>query len=114
MILADPENAFQLSFYPNNGVGLLRMEFIITHLVKVHPMALVRFDQIKDPLVIKKIVEITQNYKNKEDYFIDQLSQGIATIAAAFYPKEVIVRLSDFKTNEYANRPDQNGSLYWG
>ncbi|MDG1729467.1 MAG: phosphoenolpyruvate synthase [Algibacter sp.] len=103
MILADPENAFQLSFYPNNGVGLLRMEFIITHLVKVHPMALVRFDKIKDISVRKQIAEITQNYKNKEDYFIDQLSQGIATIAAAFYPKEVIVRLSDFKTNEYAN-----------
>ena len=103
MILADPENAFQLSFYPNNGVGLLRMEFIITHLVKVHPMALVQFDKIKDTSVRKKIVEITQSYKNKEDYFIDQLSQGIGTIAAAFHPKEVIVRLSDFKTNEYAN-----------
>lgn len=103
IILADPENAFQLSFYPNNGVGLLRMEFIITHLVRIHPMALVRFDQIKDVSVKKQITAITQNYKNKEDYFIDQLSQGIATIAATFYPKEVIVRLSDFKTNEYAN-----------
>ena len=103
IILADPENAFQLSFYPNNGVGLLRMEFIITHLVRIHPMALVRFDQIKDVSVKKQITEITQNYKNKKDYFIDQLSQGIATIAATFYPKEVIVRLSDFKTNEYAN-----------
>lgn len=103
IILADPENAFQLSFYPNNGVGLLRMEFIITHLVRIHPMALVRFDQIKDVSIREQITEITQNYKNKKDYFIDQLSQGIATIAAAFYPKEVIVRLSDFKTNEYAN-----------
>lgn len=103
IILADPENAFQLSFYPNNGVGLLRMEFIITHLVRIHPMALIRFDQIKDVSIRKQITEITQHYKNKKDYFIDQLSQGIATIAAAFYPKEVIVRLSDFKTNEYAN-----------
>jgi pyruvate,water dikinase len=103
MILADPENAFQLSFYPNSGVGLLRMEFIITHLVKVHPMALVKFEGLKDATVKKKITEITQGYTHKEDYFIEKLSQGIATIAAAFYPKEVIVRLSDFKTNEYAN-----------
>tara|TARA_R110001592_G_scaffold223459_1_gene478938 strand:- start:11053 stop:13449 length:2397 start_codon:yes stop_codon:yes gene_type:complete len=103
LILADPENAFQLSFYPNNGVGLLRMEFIITHKVKVHPMALLKFDEIKDDTTRKEIEELTKNYPNKPSYFIDQLSQGIATIAAAFYPKEVIVRLSDFKTNEYAN-----------
>jgi len=103
LILADPENAFQLSFYPNNGVGLLRMEFIITHKVKVHPMALVKFDAINDDATRKEIESLTKNYPNKPSYFIDQLSQGIATIAAAFYPKEVIVRLSDFKTNEYAN-----------
>lgn len=103
LILADPENAFQLSFYPNNGVGLLRMEFIITHKVKVHPMALVNINAVKDEATRTKIEYLTKNYSNKSDYFIDQLSQGIATIAAAFYPKEVIVRLSDFKTNEYAN-----------
>ncbi|MGB5203402.1 phosphoenolpyruvate synthase [Eudoraea sp.] len=103
MILADPENAFQLSLYPNDGVGLLRMEFIITHSVKVHPMALVKFNNLKNATVIQQINKLTQGYTNKQDYFIDQLSQGIATIAAAFYPKEVIVRLSDFKTNEYAN-----------
>ncbi|QXP58323.1 phosphoenolpyruvate synthase [Olleya sp. HaHaR_3_96] len=103
LILADPESAFQLSFYPNNGVGLLRMEFIITHLVKIHPMALVSFDSILETSEKKKIVEMTQGYRNKEDYFTEKLSEGIATIAAAFYPKEVIVRLSDFKTNEYAN-----------
>jgi len=103
MILADPENAFQLSLYPNDGVGLLRMEFIITHSVKVHPMALVKFNKLKNATVIQQINKLTQGYINKQDYFIDQLSQGIATIAAAFYPKEVIVRLSDFKTNEYAN-----------
>ncbi len=103
IILADPENAFQLSFYPNNGVGLLRMEFIITHSVKIHPMALVKFKELKNTGVIKKIEKITQGYKNKPAYFVDHLAQGIATIAAAFYPKEVIVRLSDFKTNEYAN-----------
>ena len=103
MILADPENAFQLSFYPNNGVGLLRMEFIITHIVKVHPMALIHFNKIEDATVKKEIEKITFSHPDKEDYFIDKLSQGIATIAAAFYPKEVILRLSDFKTNEYAN-----------
>jgi len=103
LILADPERAFQLSQYPNSGVGLLRMEFIITHHVKVHPMALVKFDQIKENSVKKEITEIAETYKDKTEYFIDKLSQGIATIAAAFYPKEVIVRLSDFKTNEYAN-----------
>lgn len=103
LILADPDKAFQLSFYPNNGVGLLRMEFIITHMVKVHPMALVNFNKVKDKNIKATIKQLTKTYKNKEDYFIDKLSQGIATIAAAFYPKEVIVRLSDFKTNEYAN-----------
>lgn len=103
LILADPDSAFQLSSYPNNGVGLLRMEFIITHHVKVHPMALVKFDDIKDNSVKKVIEKITKTYTDKKDYFVDKLSQGIATIAAAFYPKEVIVRLSDFKTNEYAN-----------
>ena len=102
-ILSDPERAFQLSLFPNNGVGLLRMEFIITHLIKIHPMALVKFDQIEDPAIKKTIVGLTKNYAQKEDYFIDQLSQGVAVIASAFYPKEVIVRMSDFKTNEYAN-----------
>ncbi|MEP6260485.1 MAG: phosphoenolpyruvate synthase [Gillisia sp.] len=102
-ILSDPERAFQLSLFPNNGVGLLRMEFIITHLIKIHPMALVKFDQIEDAEIKKTIIELTKNYTQKEDYFIDQLSQGVAVIASAFYPKEVIVRMSDFKTNEYAN-----------
>lgn len=103
MILADPEKAYQLSFYPNNGVGLLRMEFIIMHTIKIHPMALVNFDKIKEESIRIEIEKLTANYPNKEDYFVDQLTQGIATIAAAFYPKEVIVRMSDFKTNEYAN-----------
>lgn len=103
MILADPEKAFQLSFYPNNGVGLLRMEFIITHKIKIHPMALIKFNTIENSAIRKEIEEITKNYSDKQDYFIDQLAQGIATITAAFYPKEVIVRTSDFKTNEYSN-----------
>jgi pyruvate,water dikinase len=103
MILDDPDKAFKLSFYPNDGVGLLRMEFIITHAVQVHPMALVKFNQLKDETVKNKIEALTHHYPDKEKYFIDKLSQGIATIAAAFYPKDVIVRMSDFKTNEYAN-----------
>ena len=103
LILADPDHAFQLSRYPNKGVGLLRMEFIITHFVKIHPMALVCFEKLTKSESIRKIKKLTRGYDNLPDYFIDQLSQGIAIIAAAFYPKEVIVRLSDFKTNEYAN-----------
>ncbi|RSK41399.1 phosphoenolpyruvate synthase [Mangrovimonas spongiae] len=103
LILADPEKAFDLSFYPNDGVGLLRMEFIITHLIKIHPMALVNFNTLKDKQVISQIKTITKGYSLKKDYFIDKLSQGLAKIAAAFFPKEVIVRFSDFKTNEYAN-----------
>lgn len=103
LILSDPEKAFQLSFYPNHGVGLLRMEFIITHMVKVHPMALIKFGELKDSEPKKIIEELCAGYEKKENYFIDQLAQGIATMAAAFYPKEVIVRMSDFKTNEYAN-----------
>ncbi|MGM0932296.1 MAG: phosphoenolpyruvate synthase [Bacteroidota bacterium] len=103
LILSDPDRAFQLSFYPNNGIGLLRMEFIITHLIKVHPMALVKFDQISDSQTKKTIEELTWQYKDKKDYFVEELSRGLAVMAAAFYPKEVIVRMSDFKSNEYAN-----------
>lgn len=103
MIVADPAQAFRLSFYPNDGVGLMRIEFIITHAVQVHPMALVRYDEVQDPLAKAQIDVLTRQYPDKKTYFIDKLSQGIASIAAAFYPKEVIVRMSDFKTNEYAN-----------
>jgi pyruvate, water dikinase len=102
-ILGDPEKAFQLSFYPNHGVGLLRMEFIISHLIKIHPMALVNFKTLTCKSDKKNIEKLTKGYINKEEYFVDQLSQGIAKIAAAFYPKQVIVRMSDFKSNEYAN-----------
>lgn len=103
LIAGDPDKAFKLSFYPNDGVGLMRIEFIITHFVKVHPMALVKFDELKDKEVKKQIEKLTHHYPDKKLYFIDKLSEGIATIAAAFYPKDVIVRMSDFKTNEYAN-----------
>lgn len=103
LIVGDPDKAFQLSFYPNDGVGLMRIEFIITHFIQVHPMALVKFNELKDFNVKKKIDELTHHYPDKEKYFVDKLSEGIATIAAAFYPKDAIVRMSDFKTNEYAN-----------
>ena len=103
LILADPDKAFQASFYPNDGVGLLRLEFIITHFIQAHPMALVNFDLLKDEAARQKIMNLTQGYADKKDFFVDKLSQGVATIAAAFYPKDVIVRMSDFKTNEYAN-----------
>lgn len=103
LIVGDPDNAFRLSFYPNEGVGLMRMEFIITHFVQVHPIALVKFNELKDEQAKEKIESLTHHYSDKEQYFADKLSQGIATIAAAFYPKDVIVRMSDFKTNEYAN-----------
>lgn len=102
LIIADPDKAFQLSFYPNCGVGLLRLEFIISNYVKVHPMALASFEQITDDTDRAQIERLTHLHSNKREYFIDKLSQGVATIAAAFYPREVIVRMSDFKTNEYA------------
>lgn len=102
LIIGEPEKAFQLSLYPNHGVGLMRLEFIISNYVQVHPMALVKFDLVKDETDRVKVENLTRRHASKEQYFIDKLSQGVATIAAAFYPKEVIVRMSDFKSNEYA------------
>lgn len=101
-ILADPDKAFRLSKYPNSGVGLLRMEFIITQSIQIHPMALVQFEQLADRKAKMAIQAITAGYKDKKKYFVDKLSEAVATVAAAFYPREVIVRMSDFKTNEYA------------
>lgn len=102
-ILADPHRAFQYSFLPNNGIGLMRMEFVINNHIRVHPMALVQFEKVEDKEAKNKIKELTEGYESKEQYFIDQLSQAVATTAAAFYPKDVVVRMSDFKSNEYAN-----------
>ncbi|WP_126246198.1 phosphoenolpyruvate synthase [Chitinophaga rhizosphaerae] len=102
LILSDPDQAFRLAVRPSDGVGLLRMEFIITHTVKVHPMALVRYDSLTDGNVKAAIAKMTEGYADKTQYFVDRLASGIATVAAAFYPREVIVRMSDFKTNEYA------------
>jgi len=101
--IANPDNAFQASFLPVAGVGLARVEFIISNLIQIHPMALVHFERIEDDTIKKKISLLTRGYSNKTDFFVDQLSQGIAIIAAAFYPRPVIVRLSDFKSNEYRN-----------
>ncbi len=103
MNVGNPEEAFGYSAIPNDGVGLARMEFIIANQIKAHPLALVHFDELEDELAKYKIAELTTQYENKPAFFVDQLTQGISTIAAAFYPKPVIVRLSDFKSNEYAN-----------
>lgn len=102
MNLGDPDQAFEHSFIPNDGVGLAREEFIINSYIKVHPEALLNFSELKDAKAKKIIAGLTKGYPSKKQYFVDQLASGIATIAAAFYPKVVIVRLSDFKTNEYA------------
>jgi pyruvate,water dikinase len=101
-ILADPDKAFRLSLLPNEGVGLLRMEFIIANTIRIHPMALVQFDKLTDSNDRKAIEAITMHYDDKKKYFIENLAESVAMVAAAFYPKEVIVRMSDFKTNEYA------------
>ena len=103
LIVGDPEKAFKYSFYPNDGVGLMRLEFIIMHAIQIHPMALVKFDTLQDKEAKLAIEKLTHHYTDKKQYFIDKLAEGIATLAAAFYPKEVIVRMSDFKSNEYAN-----------
>jgi pyruvate,water dikinase len=103
MNVGNPQEAFGLSFIPNDGVGLAREEFIITNYIKIHPMALLDYDRLKDPAVRAEIDRLTAGYREKPQFFVDKLAQGVAMIAAAFYPKDVIVRLSDFKTNEYAN-----------
>lgn len=102
MNVANPEEAFSLSFIPNDGVGLARMEFIITTHIRVHPLALVEFDRVKDPAARAEIERLTAGYADKPEFFVETLAQGVAMLAAAFHPKDVILRLSDFKTNEYA------------
>ena len=103
MNLASPEKAFADSFIPNAGVGLAREEFIINTFIQIHPLALLNYEHLKDKKVKSKIDELTLDYKDKAQFFIDKLAEGVGRIGAAFYPKDVIVRLSDFKTNEYAN-----------
>ena len=101
--IGNPDIAFQTRFLPNDGVGLARMEFIIAEHIKVHPMALVHPEKIDDPDVRAEIDRLTHLFARPADYFVTRLSEGVGTLAAAFYPKPVIVRLSDFKTNEYAS-----------
>lgn len=101
--VADPERAFGLSFLPNAGVGLARMEFIVSDWVKVHPLALVHPEKVEDRAARAEIERLTAGRADKPSYFVDKLAEGIAMLAAAFHPKDVILRLSDFKTNEYAH-----------
>jgi len=103
MNVGNPQEALSLSAIPNDGVGLARTEFIIANHIQIHPMALIHYDQLNDEFVKAKIAQITALYDDKPQYFVDKLAQGIGRIAAAFYPKPVIVRMSDFKSNEYAN-----------
>jgi pyruvate,water dikinase len=102
MNVGSPEIAFKQAAIPNDGVGLARMEFIFANWVQVHPLALTRYATLA-PEVRAKVDEVTTGYADKIEFFVDKLAQGIGTIAAAFYPKPVILRLSDFKTNEYAH-----------
>jgi len=101
MNIGTPDSAFGMSQLPNDGVGLAREEFIITDKIKVHPLALYNFNKLKDKKLKQKIQDLTIEHKDKREYFIKELAEGVGQIAAAFYPKPVIVRLSDFKTNEY-------------
>ncbi|MGF1986455.1 MAG: phosphoenolpyruvate synthase [Nostoc sp. ZfuVER08] len=121
MNVGNPQEALSLSAIPNDGVGLARTEFIIANQIQVHPMALIHYDLLKDEFAKDKIAKLTALYDEKPQYFVDKLAQGIGRIAAAFYPKTVIVRMSDFKSNEYANllggqqfEPDEeNPMLGW-
>lgn len=103
MNIASPAAAFRWWRLPAQGIGLARMEFIINNIVKIHPMALVHYDELENRQAWQQIRDITQGYEDKRDYFVENLAQGIGKIAASQYPYPVIVRMSDFKTNEYAN-----------
>jgi pyruvate,water dikinase len=103
MNVGNPENAFSLASIPNDGVGLARLEFIIGQFISIHPMALAQFDRITDEAVRVEINKLTRGYHDRKEFFIDRLTQGVAKIGAAFYPNDVIVRMSDFKSNEYFN-----------
>ena len=100
--MANPAAAFSWWQLPADGVGLARMEFIVDNLIRVHPMALIRFDEVEDPEARREIEALTKAYPSKPAYFVDKLARGIARIAAAYHPNPVILRMSDFKTNEYA------------
>jgi len=101
--LGNPDLAFKTAFLPNDGVGLARMEFIINESIRAHPMALLHPERVRDPVLHQQIKALSLNYDNASDFFVKRLSEGVATIAAAFWPKPVVVRMSDFKSNEYAS-----------
>ena len=101
--LGNPEEAFSTSMIPNDGVGLARLEFIITSYIKIHPMALIHPEMVTDENARKQIEDLTYGFGDYKEYFVEKLAMGVGTIAAAFYPRPVVVRLSDFKSNEYAN-----------
>jgi pyruvate,water dikinase len=103
MNVGNPEEAFGLAAMPCDGVGLARFEFIIANHIKAHPLALIHYDDLQDAAVKQEIGKLTALYDHKPDFFVDKLASGIGMIAAAFYPKPVVVRMSDFKSNEYAN-----------
>ncbi len=103
MNVGNPEEAFRLSFLPNDGVGLAREEFIISNSIRIHPKALLDYARLNDPDVKEEIDRLTVGYDDKPGFFVERLAQGVAMIAAAFHPNDVIIRMSDFKTNEYAN-----------
>lgn len=103
MNVGNPEEAFGLAAIPCDGVGLARLEFIIANQIKAHPLALMNFDKLEDKAAKWEISQLTANYDNKPEFFVDKLATGVGMIAAAFYPNPVVVRMSDFKSNEYAN-----------
>lgn len=103
MNIGSPDHAFAYSLIPNDGVGLAREEFIIDSHIKIHPLALLHFDQVRDKATRAQINKLTQGYHDKAQYFVDKLAEAVSIIGAAFYPNDVIIRFSDFKTNEYAN-----------
>jgi len=103
MNIASPAAAFRWWRLPCQGIGLARMEFIVNNVIKIHPMALVHFDDLEDERARQQIEELTRGYEDKREYFVEHLARGIAKIAASQYPEPVVVRMSDFKTNEYAD-----------
>lgn len=100
--LADPQSASRWWRLPTDGIGLARMEFVISNAIQIHPMALVHFDRLRDQSAKQKIAALTSGYTERTDYFVDELARGLARLAAVAYPEPIIVRMSDFKTNEYA------------
>ena len=101
--LGDPDVAFKTAFLPSDGVGLARMEFIISESIKAHPLALLHPERVTDPAAQRELTRMTRGYPDGASFFVERLAEGIGTIAAAFWPKPVVVRMSDFKTNEYAS-----------